>query len=131
LECDLWPLQWKGTGEDIPYGQGIVEAMRPFIEHLIAEGISDGTLKKHAENLWLLGGELIRDVSLYEEYGKIAPADKVWEALGPEDGPICRHLHSESAQRSFDATCRKLYRFLERRQTDAAKTKTVHRRPKR
>jgi len=86
--------------------------MRPFIEALLAEGGSDRTIQKHIGNLWLLGGELIRAVSMDEAYAKIAPADKLWKSLGPDDGPLCRHINSDSAQRSFDATCRKLYRFL-------------------
>ncbi|MFH0908470.1 MAG: hypothetical protein V1929_06890 [bacterium] len=105
--------------EDVPYGEGIVNAMRPFIEALIAEGQSDRTLQKHAGNLWLLGGEIIRDVSMNEEYETVTPADKVWESIGPDEGSYCRHLNSEGEQRSFDATCGKLYRFLEKRKKSA------------
>jgi len=103
-----------GMDEDVPYGNGIIDAMRPFIEALMAEGLSDRTIQKHAGNLWLLGGEIIREVNLYEEYEKITPADKLWESIGPDEGPYCRHLNSENDQRSFDSTCGKLYRFLEK-----------------
>lgn len=108
-----------GMNEDVPYGQGIVGAMRPFIEALLAEGLSDRTLQKHTENLWLLGGEIIRDVSMNEEYEKITPADKLLESIGPDEGPYCRHLNSEGEQHSFDATCGKLYRFLEKQKKAA------------
>jgi hypothetical protein len=114
LDCEKWPKRWMGLGEDVPYGRGIVDAMKPFIEGLIAEGVTDRTLRKHLGNLWLLGGELIRDVSMNEEYEKIAPADKLLESIGPDGGPYCRHLHSEEESRSYDATCRKLFRFLEK-----------------
>jgi len=113
-DCDKWPKQWMGMDEDVPYGKGIVEAMRPFIEALIEEGLSDRILQKHAGNLWLLGGEIIREVSMDEEYDVTTPVDKLRESIGPDDGPLCRHINSEGEQLSFDATCRKLHRFLEK-----------------
>ncbi|MCG2660849.1 MAG: hypothetical protein L6437_11465, partial [Kiritimatiellae bacterium] len=120
-DCEKWPRQWMGIGEDVPYGQGIVEAMRPFIAALVAKGLSDRTLRNHSGNLWLLGGEIIRDVSIYETYVRITPAAKLWESIGPGEGPYCRHLNSESEQRSFDVTCGKLYRFLEKMKKTANK----------
>jgi hypothetical protein len=113
-DCEKWPKQWMGLGEDVPYGRGIVNAMKPFIEALISEGVSDRTLRKHLNNLWLLGGEIIRDVSLNEEYAEIAPVDKLVESIGDNGGPYCRHLHSDEEQGSFDTTCRKLHRFLKK-----------------
>ena len=111
-KCDEWPKSWMGLDEDVPYGQRLVAAMKPFIESLIESNISARVIKKHLDNLWLLGGEIIRDVSLHEDYEKTAPADKLWEAIGPHEGPYCRHLHTASEQQSYDATCGKLYRFL-------------------
>ena len=26
-----WPERWHGVKEDIPYGQGLLDAMRPFV----------------------------------------------------------------------------------------------------
>ncbi len=113
-ECDKWPKQWEGMDEDVPYGQGLVEAMKPFISALLAEDITDRTARKHLGNLWLLGGEIIRAVSIFDEYGKIAPADKLKDSISPHEGPLCQDLASESGRRSFDATCGKLCRFLEK-----------------
>jgi len=103
-----------GSDEDVPYGQEIVEAMKPFIESLIADHLTDSTLRKHLGNLWLLGGEVIRSVSVYEEYETIAPYDKLLESIGPDEGRDCRHLHSEAERRSFDSTYGMLHRFLAR-----------------
>ncbi len=110
-----------GMKEDVPYGKGIVGAMRPFIEALLEEGLSDRTIQKHGENLWFLGGEIIREVSMGGEYDEIAPADRLRDSIGPNDGPICRHINSEGEQRSFDATCGKLHRFLGKRKKAANK----------
>lgn len=102
-----------GTEEDMPYGQGIQQVMRPFIESLIAGGLSVKTIKKHMDNLWLLGGEIIRDVSMNNEHNKILPLEKVRNSIGPDGGPYCQHLNSESELTSYDSTCRKLHNFLE------------------
>ena len=110
--CDEWPEAWKGVDEDLPYGQRLVEAMKPFIESLIASNLSARVIREHMDNLWLLGGEIIRDVSTHEDYEESAPADKLWQAIGCHEGPYCRHLHTPSEQQSYDATCGKLYRFL-------------------
>ena len=91
--CNEWPEQWLGSDEDVPYGQGIVEAMKPFIESLIAGPLTDRTLRKHLGNLWLLGGEVIRSVSVHDEYTTVAPYDKLLESIGPGEGPDCRHLY--------------------------------------
>lgn len=108
-----WPIRWMGIEKDVPYGQGILQVMRPFIESLIAEGLSIKTIKRHMNNLWLLGGEIIRDVSMNNEYEKIFPSENVRKSVGPAGGPYCRHLDSESEVTSYDSTCRKLHNFLE------------------
>jgi hypothetical protein len=36
----------------------------------------------------------------------------VLELIGDDGGPLLSHGESETEQRSFDATCRKLFRFL-------------------
>ena len=42
-------------------------------------------------------------------------AQVVFAALDDEGGPLISHGSSEDQQRSFDSTCRKLYRFLKDR----------------
>lgn len=106
-----WPGSWHVVEEDIPYGQGLLEAMRPFVMHLIAKGLTRKTIRKHMDYLWLLGGEIIRDVAMDEEYD-IPPEEKLRQSVDVEGGPYCRHLHSENDMRSFDATCRKFHKFL-------------------
>ena len=105
-----WPDSWHGMPVDITYGQGIIDEMRPFIIHLIESGLKNKTLKKHMTNLWLLGGEIIRDVSLHDEYD-IPPAQYLKKSIGSCGGPYCRHLNSEAEENSYDATCRKLHKF--------------------
>ncbi|MCF6289829.1 MAG: hypothetical protein L3J03_02330 [Desulfobacterales bacterium] len=115
-----WPNSWKGLEEDVPYGAGILVVFRPFIEHLIAAGLTKRTLRNHVNNLWLLGGETIRKVSLYEEYD-VPALKKISECVDEEGGPYCKHLYTESEIRSFDATCKKLHKFLKNRNPEPTK----------
>ncbi len=104
-----WPNSWAGLREDIPLGKRLLSELAPFVTHLAASELSPKTVRRHIDNLWLLGGTIVRDASLHGELG--LPAAKLLdETLGPYDGPLVSEL-SESEQSSFDATCRKLYRF--------------------
>jgi len=85
--------------------------MRPFAIHLAQSNLSEKTIKKHYDNLWLLGGEIIRDVSVFDGYS-VPAAEKLNFSVGEDGGPGCRHLHSESAENSYHSTCRMLHRFL-------------------
>jgi len=106
-----WPDRWHGMPEDIPYGQGILDAMRPFVVHLIDRGLKRKTIRNHMDNLWLLGGEIIRSVSLHDEYN-IQPEEYLRRKVDEEGGPYCRHINSKYAEQSYDSTCRKLHKFL-------------------
>ena len=107
-----WPERWAGVEEDVAYGRGVRDAMRPFVAHLIAQGLKEKTVRSHMDNLWLLGGEVVRSAGMSEEYG-VPPEENLRRHVDEEGGPYCRHLHAESEQTSFDATCKKLHRFLE------------------
>lgn len=109
-----WPERWKGINKDVPYGQSIIEIFTPFIQSLIDKGMTKKTIKQHCDNLWLLGGEIIREVSNHNQY-KIRPYNKVIKSIDADGGPLCRHLDTEQQMNSYDGTCRKLYKFLENR----------------
>jgi len=101
-----------GFPEDIPPGEQIVAAFRSFLVHLVGLQLSRKTLRKHVDNLWLLGGELIRDVNTTPALRKRPMAALLFEAI-EEGGPLLYHGDSQAEQRSFESTCRKLRRFLE------------------
>ena len=84
---------------------------RPFIEHLAASSLSPKTIRRHVDNLWLLGGEIIRDLNYTPALRKV-PAEKlIRNVVGADGGPLI-YNGSEEEQRSFDSTCRKFHRFL-------------------
>jgi hypothetical protein len=63
-----WPERWKGIELDLKYGKDLLEIMQPFAKHIAESNLSKKTINKHLNNLWLLGGEIIREVSLNEDY---------------------------------------------------------------
>jgi hypothetical protein len=107
-----WPESWMGIEEDLHYGRQLLEEIRPFAEFLVESGLAKSTISRHLSNLWLLGGEIIRGVSMYDEYD-VPASEKLRELVGSDGGPCCRDLDSDAEMRSFDSTCRKLHKFLE------------------
>ena len=101
-----------GTEQDLDYGKMLLDEMRPFAEFLVEGGLAKKTIKRHLTNLWLLGGEIIREVNVYGEYSKPA-SEKLRHSVGSDGGPYCRHLDGEAGIKSFDSTCRKLHKYLE------------------
>lgn len=84
----------------------------PFLLDLLRRKAAKTTFNRDRNNLWLVGGELIRrrhdDPDL-----KRLPIDQLVRRLVEEDGgPLIWPHISESEQNAIDATCRKLYRFL-------------------
>lgn len=100
-----------GVEKDRLVGDGLVAGFRPFLAHLAASSLSPKTIRRHVDNLWTLGGEIIRDLNDDPALRKI-PADRLLrKVLHADGGPLLYH-GSEDEQRSFDSTCRKLHRFL-------------------
>ena len=104
----------------MPPGEKIVEYFTPFLRHLLNSNLSRATLRKHRDNLWVLGGEIIRKLHETPRLRKQPMADVVFAALDDEGGPLLSHRASEEDQRSFDSTCRKFLRFLKASKSERA-----------
>ena len=113
---DNWPRSWMGLEKDLPPGEQLLVCFRPFIEHLASSSLSPKTIRKHVDNLWLLGGEIIRDLH-YDPSLRKMPADRLLRKVIHLDGGPLIHNGSEEEQRSLDSTCRKLHSFLTQSQT--------------
>ena len=102
-----------GWEKDLPPGEELVARFRPFLEHLVVSGLSSKTSQRHVDNLWALGGEIIRDLNEDPSLRRKS-MDQILDArIDEEGGPLVYAMESEEPlQRSFDSTCRKLYRFL-------------------
>jgi len=106
-----WPRSWMGIDKDLPPGEQLLVCFRPFIQHLASSGLSPKTVRTHIDNLWTLGGEIIRDLHYTPSLRKVAADRLLRDAVHADGGPLI-HNGSEDQQRSFDSTCRRLHRFL-------------------
>ena len=99
-----------GLEKDLPPGERLLDLFRPFLEHLATSGLSPKTVQKHVDNVWALGGAFIRELHNDPSLRKKS-VDAVLRRMIEYGGPLLYH-GGEDDQRSFDSTCRKLYRFL-------------------
>ena len=107
-----WPSSWAGEDADEPVGRGLVALLRPFITDLHEQGLSRGTIRRHLDNLWLIGGEIIREVNDRPALRRKEPLSLLLKAIQDGEAPLVRHL-AEREQASVDATARKLLKFLD------------------
>ena len=83
-----WPRSWMGWEKDLPPGEELVACFRPFLEHLVGSDLSPKTIQRHVDNLWLLGGEIIRDLNQDPSLRKV-PADRLLHrVIGDDGGPL-------------------------------------------
>ena len=100
-----------GTGKRFCHpAERLKTILRPFLENLAASDLSPKTIQKHVDNVWVLGGEFIRELHNDSSLRK-KPVDKVLLKMIEYGGPLLSG-GAEDQQGSFDSTCRKLRRFL-------------------
>jgi hypothetical protein len=101
-----------GWEKDLPPGEKLVACFRPFLEQLVDSDLSPKVIQRHVDNLWALGGEIIRELNENPSMRRKDIEKILDERINEEGGPLVYALESEEAlQRSLDATCRKLYHF--------------------
>ena len=109
-----WPHSWMAWEKDVLPGEKLVARFRPFLEDLAASAdLSPKTIQKHVDNLWVLGGEIIRDLNETPSLRKKNIEQILFDVIDDDGGPLIYGVSSEQQQRSFDSTCRKLHRFLD------------------
>ena len=107
-----WSNTWRYEQDDVPVGERIVESFKPFLVDLVHQGLARKTLRRHRDNLWMLGGEIIKRRQLDPDLARLTVAEALLELIDESGGPLISGGASESQQNDFDATCRKLYRFV-------------------
>ena len=113
----VWPELWKVEHSDSAIGRCLVVLIEPFLIDLLQHGLADKTLARHRGHLQMLGGEIIRRRHQDPELAKQPVEDLLINLIKEDYGPLIWWRITESAQNAFDATCRKLYRFLHQRRT--------------
>lgn len=117
-----WPNTWQVDEPDLPYGQGLLAELKPFVTHLIrVEQLSGSSIRRHLANLFLLGGELISHIDIFEQDRRLAPAKLLDQSISQDAGPLCRHV-VDYQQVQYDATCRKLHAYRHSRKAKPRST---------
>jgi hypothetical protein len=111
-DFERWPKSWMGTQEDLEYGEKLLPFMEEFMRYLMAQDLSRKTLKVYIDNVWILGGTIIRDVSMNKDHNE-DPREKILEAVEYE-GCLPDHYGSmsEGELASFERRCKKFEKFL-------------------
>ena len=84
------------------------EVLTPFLLHLLDQGLAKTTVRRHRDNLWLLGGEIIRCRYDDDELARQDVTDAIGQLIERDGAPMMWPRIIEAEQDSLDGTCRKL-----------------------
>ncbi len=59
---EAWPASWQADRLDLAKGKDLVAVFERFLLHLSEQGLAPSTMRRHLDNLWLLGGEIITGI---------------------------------------------------------------------
>jgi len=105
-----WPSSWAGVHEDEPIGKALVTEMRPFVEHL-ARSLASKSVRGHLNNLWVIGGEIIRQVNYDPQQRELKAHTLLLRAIESGEAHSTRNI-THAQQDSLDATALRLLRFM-------------------
>lgn len=111
-DIDEWPESWEIDEEDIKIGRGIVEQFKPFIISLIEKGLSKKTVKLYRDYLWVLGGELIRQINDDESDRRLSARKLILKHVDDFGGPYWRHSCNDADNAKYNSVCKELFKFL-------------------
>jgi hypothetical protein len=107
-----WPDSWMGVNEDLEYGKNLLPYFEGFLQWLYEQGIARKTFVQYRDSLWLLGGSIIRQVSVYEEYD-LDPLEKLYgSVVGDGMLPDGYDMMAEAELAEFSRMCRKMEKFF-------------------
>lgn len=107
-----WARHWCYEPRDLVCGQQFVEYITPFLRHLLDSGLATRTLRRHRDNLRMLGAEVIRRIQEDAQLRKQSMQTVLLSLIDDDVGPLVYPPLSEADQIAFDGTSRKLYRFI-------------------
>ncbi len=111
-DIEGWPKSWSYEEGDLAPGRLIDEFLKPFLLHLLTKKLAASTLRRHRDHLWMLGGEVIRRRQEDADLARLPVEKVIFNLLDDDGGPLIWPRITEQEQDTFDASCRKFYRFL-------------------
>lgn len=111
-DLDRWPESWMGVAEDLAYGKKLLPWFAGFLQALYAKGLSRKTFAQYRDHLWSLGGTIIREISLYDEY-QTDPLVKLRESVADE-GILPDHYDqmTHAELKAFERMLRRFEQYL-------------------
>jgi hypothetical protein len=110
-EIDEWPKSWAGDDKDIPVGEAILKYIKEFLMYQQTQ-VSKKTLRDYGQNLWHLGGEIIRETNGTRIKAQHINEKFMFKYISDVGGIYCRHLDSEKEYDRYNYTCRILYKYI-------------------
>jgi hypothetical protein len=77
-----------GEEKDLPADRKPVECFTPFLMHLATSELTKRTVQRHVDNLWILGGEIIRDLNEDPSLRKVAAERLIRNVIHQDGGPL-------------------------------------------
>lgn len=117
-DFNQWPRQWMVLDADLKVGADLLALFTIFVQSLMDQALAAKTITNHMHHLNLLGSEIIRQLNDGDELYRKLPTDAlILKYVDDETGPLLSFWDpndrtEESHQKAFDATCRKLFKFL-------------------
>ena len=90
----------------------MLELFKLFLLPLLSFRLARKTLRLHRDHPCAVGGEIIRRLHEDPQLRRRSIEGVLADNLEEDGGPLIYPTISEAEQRSFDSTCRKLFRFL-------------------
>ena len=107
-----WPESWAGSREDILVGQKLLPYLKLFLQKQIERDLAETTIKRHAQYLWALGGEIIREINFCEKDRHKTGKEILLKHINESGGPYWRHAINEADHQKYDSICRRLYKIV-------------------
>jgi hypothetical protein len=87
-----------GSEEDMPPGEKLVTCFRPFVEYLVrCADLSPKTIQRHVDHLWVLGGEIIRDLNETPSLREKNIEQILVDVIDDEGGPLVYGISSSNS----------------------------------
>ena len=111
-DIENWPSRWEISKQDLAIGQSIRDQLKQFLISRIEKGRSKRTVKMYAGYLWVLGGELIRQLNEDESERGLLAKDLILKYIDDSGGLYWRHARDEVEHAQYDSVCRQLFKFM-------------------
>jgi hypothetical protein len=111
-DFDKWPKTWMGVEEDLAFGVALMPWFAGFLQALYSKGLSRKTFVQYRDNLWILGGTIIKNVSFAQDYQE-EPLKVLKESVADE-GVLPDHFDDMTNDEliAFQRMCRRFEKHL-------------------